>query len=548
MLLWQCANQLPPGGGEVDRIPPEIIETNPESGTINFHEQSVEFDFSEYIDKNSINDAIFISPAVEGGIEYNWSGKILTMNFNDSLQNDMTYIITVGTNLADLNNRNKMKSAYNLIFSTGSKIDVGQINGKVFTGTPLGVMIFAYLLDSNSVNPSKEKPNYVSQIGLDGKYSVAGLAFGKYLVFAIKDEFKDLLYNVGEDKYGVPHQLISLSEKDSVASNVDFLMTVDDTVKPNLSNVTMTDKNHLMIEFTEFVDSSKMSAENFYIYDSTENKKHPIEYFYKGKAGIKKYFISFDDSLNSENENYLISNNISDIQGNVTEQGANIFVVNSKSDTTAIGIVNISTGFKKNESDFNNASIRFNFEDGFQISNMEKAVTFLDNKNNSIPFNLLKNDDASFSVNPKINLRPRANYKIDVDLNKVIDAAGNKIDSIYTYKFKTISDLYFSGVSGKIVEDSSDNNSLVLELKPIDKNDEKFRLIIKKNQAFNFKRVLPGKYKLWGFIDEDSNKIYSYGHIFPFEHSERFVFYPDTLNLRARWPVGDIFLNFNETK
>ena len=544
LLLWQCANQLPPGGGEVDRIPPKIIETSPVNGTTNFHDQSVEFDFSEYIDKNSINDAIFISPFVEGGVEYDWSGKTLTMNFNDSLQSDMTYIITVGTKLADLNNRNKMKSAYNLIFSTGSKIDIGEINGKVFTDAPPGVMIFAYLLDSNSVNPSVEKPNYVSQIGLDGKYSVAGLAFGKYLVFAIKDEFKDLLYNVGEDKYGVPNKIITLSESDSIASNINFLMTVDDTVKPNVSNVTMTDQNHLMIEFTEFIDSSKISAKNFYIYDSTENKKHSIEYFYKGKAGIKKYFVSFKDSINSESENYFISDSIIDNQGNITGQGANLFVVSSKPDTVANKVLNVSTGFKKNESDFNNTNIRFNFEDGFRINNMEEAVTISDSRNNSISFNLKKNDDASFSVSPKVNLRPKANYKVEVDLNKVIDAAGNKIDSIYTYKFKTISDLYFSGVSGKIVEDNI-NIPVILELKPIAKNALKYKLIINKSKKFDFKRVLPGKYTLWGFIDEDSNGTYSFGRIFPFKHSEQFVFYPDTLNLRARWPVGDIFLKFN---
>lgn len=546
LLLWQCANQLPPGGGEVDRIPPEIIETSPVNGTTNFHGQSVDFNFSEYIDKNSINDAIFISPAVEGGVEYDWSGKTLTMNFIDSLQSNMTYIITVGTKVADLNNRNKMKSAYNLTFSTGSKIDIGEINGKVFTNTPQGVMIFAYLLDSNSVNPSVEKPDYVSQIGSDGKYSVAGLAFGKYLVFAIKDEFKNLLYNIGEDKYGVPNKIITLSKQDSVVSNINFLMTMDDTIKPNISNVTMTDRNHLMIEFTEFIDSSKVSAGNFSIYDSTANKNHSIEYFYKGKAGIKKYFASFRDKLNAENEYYLLSDSIVDNYGNVTKKIANLLVVSSKPDTVANRILNVTTGFKKNESDYNNTNIRFNFEDGFRISNMKKAVTFFDSRNNSISFNLIKNDDASFSISPKVNLRPKANYKIEVDLNKVIDAAGNKIDSFYTYKFKTISDLYFSGVSGKIV-DTNIKRPVVLELKPVGKNKNavKYILIIRNRNKFDFKRVLPGKYKLWGFIDEDSNRSYNFGRIFPFEHSEQFVFYPDTLNLRARWPVGDIFLKFN---
>ncbi len=32
-FLAGCANQLPPGGGEVDKIPPEIIYSYPENGT-----------------------------------------------------------------------------------------------------------------------------------------------------------------------------------------------------------------------------------------------------------------------------------------------------------------------------------------------------------------------------------------------------------------------------------------------------------------------------------------------------------------------------------
>ncbi len=57
-LLLGCANQLPPGGGEVDKIPPEIIYSYPENGTINFKDDYIEFEFSEYVDKRSFKDAI----------------------------------------------------------------------------------------------------------------------------------------------------------------------------------------------------------------------------------------------------------------------------------------------------------------------------------------------------------------------------------------------------------------------------------------------------------------------------------------------------------
>ena len=55
-LISGCANQLPPGGGEVDTIPPKIEEYYPANGSINFNDDYISFDFSEYVDKNSFKD------------------------------------------------------------------------------------------------------------------------------------------------------------------------------------------------------------------------------------------------------------------------------------------------------------------------------------------------------------------------------------------------------------------------------------------------------------------------------------------------------------
>ncbi|NNL22765.1 MAG: hypothetical protein HKO83_15710 [Ignavibacteriaceae bacterium] len=50
MFLMRCANQLPPTGGDVDRIPPEIEEVYPPNGTTNYDEDYFEIEFSEYVD------------------------------------------------------------------------------------------------------------------------------------------------------------------------------------------------------------------------------------------------------------------------------------------------------------------------------------------------------------------------------------------------------------------------------------------------------------------------------------------------------------------
>jgi len=49
-------------------------------------------------------------------------------------------------------------------------------------------------------------------------------------------------------------------------------------------------------------------------------------------------------------------------------------------------------------------------------------------------------------------------------------------------------------------------------------------------------------------IDQENNKNgkYDFGAIVPFKYSEEFKFYPDTLNLRARWTAGGISISFDK--
>ena len=74
------------------------------------------------------------------------------------------------------------------------------ITGKVYDEKPQGVMLFGYLLKGEEPNPLERKPDYISQTSTDGKYKLAGLAAGVYRIFAVRDEFRDLLYQPEQDQ------------------------------------------------------------------------------------------------------------------------------------------------------------------------------------------------------------------------------------------------------------------------------------------------------------------------------------------------------------
>ncbi len=222
MLLNNCANQLPPGGGEIDRVPPEITELYPPNGTINYKETYFELTFSKYIEKRSLKDAIFISPAINGNIEIDWTGHSATINFPEKLRDSTTYVVTIGTDLVDFNNKNRMAQSYTFSFSTGDKIDKKVITGKVFDEKPSGIMIFAYKKGKVDPDPKQTKPDFISQAGIDGRYKIAGLAAGDYRLFAVMNESRDLLFHPGQDRIGMPFKDVIFSEQDTLFSNLNF--------------------------------------------------------------------------------------------------------------------------------------------------------------------------------------------------------------------------------------------------------------------------------------------------------------------------------------
>lgn len=175
MVAWflvSCANQVPPPGGPVDKIPPTIISTYPLPNTLHFNDKRFDLAFDKYVDHRSFEQSIFISPYI-ADLEFDWSGKDVEVTFHSDLRKNTTYVVNIGTDVVDLRSpANRMAQSFTFAFSTGSDIDHGGIRGKIFpmkpTDSPDGVMIFAYQLaklDPDTLNPRTLKPDYMTQTG-----------------------------------------------------------------------------------------------------------------------------------------------------------------------------------------------------------------------------------------------------------------------------------------------------------------------------------------------------------------------------------------------
>lgn len=539
IVLVRCANQLPPGGGEIDLTPPEIIFNYPANGTVNFAENYFELEFSEYVDKRSFKEALFISPAFDEKYEISWSGKSVEVYFPDGLKKNVTYVVTVGTDVVDLNNRNRMANSYSFAFSTGEKIDTRTISGKVFGKGIEGTLIFAYRFIDDTTTYLNRKPDYLSQIGKDGSYKLNGLSESVYRVFAVKDQLRDFIYQMDQDEIGIPFKDINLTGTDSSFSGLNFFINKIDTVAPRLISTVMTDRNHILVTLSEQCDTSIVNASNFFIYDSTLNQILNPDFAYSSITKKDEIVIVQNNTLQDDHKYYLTARKLDDLSGNIINDDYKELIISNRPDTTAPKLIKKQP---ENRSiiDFLNPVFIFYFDDAIANKEIQKAITFTDTLKNKISFNYYFDDDATLVIKPITDLKTDKNFIITIDLSLFKDANGNKTDSVYTHKFSTISGIEFTGLSGKI---DSERKNIILLLQD-GRNPEKF-YTTKPDQTytFNFERVDAGSYKLWYYFDDDSSNTFNFGYPQPFKFAEEFDFIQDTVNLRARWRVTDFNIN-----
>ncbi len=459
------------------------------------------------------------------------------MTFPDGFKKEITYTITVGTDVVDLNNNNRMAAAFTFAFSTGNKIDTKIISGNVFDKKNEGIFIFAYKLGNENDSLLNHKPDYVTQTGNDGSFKLQGLASSVYRVFAIRDKYKDLLFDFDNDEVGVPSQDVSLIDPDTIFTNLNFKISRTDTIAPRLFKALMTDRNHILVTFSEKLDSSSLLSINYEIIDSTTKKTYPVKYSFKGNTKPEEHVLVVNNGIPDDAKVFLKVNSITDLAGNIKSPDFISVNVSDKTDTTAVEIFKTLPA-NNEEIGFKNVKIRIYFNDYFDMTGIGNGIEFADTLGNKVLFNLQKDDDATLVIIPKENLKQDKNYRIKIDQNLFKDLSGNSRDSIYVLNFKTTSDLDLTGVSGKVLNVNPEKKS-TLVLQSFENTNKIYQQKLN-SEDFVFKNILPGVYKLWLYYDVNNNNKYDYGWPQPIKFSEQFYFYPDSLNLRPRWEVTDV--------
>jgi hypothetical protein len=509
-------------------------------------ENAVEIEFSEYVDRRTAEEAIFISPPV-GNLEFDWSGTEVTILFEDTLRRNTTYVLTIGTDVVDKRAGNRMASGYTLAFSTGDSIDRGLISGKVFDQKPEGIMVFAYALqgiDPDTLDPGRRKPDYVMQTGKDGMFAISNVAWGTYRLFAVRDEYRNLLYDTQVDEYGVARNDITLSDQVPRVGQVWFRMAREDTTSPFLTEVEPLGPSLLRLRFSEPIDSFSFEGATVTLTDTLTGADQQIAGLYlEGPKSTLGSLVTIAP-LDSGAAYRLTVEGVLDTAGNAIQpRDASALVFPTAAVDTTPPLVSLQTVADTSIGYSLSRPIELRFSEPVDSVPVRGGLALIRDNSDQIEAQLRWLNPARLLIQPMNPSLTGGVLELSITMDSIRDVSGNTYrDSVLVVSIPLFDPKKMGEAVGRVVDESDEGKgSVQITAESVGRSWRK-SVSIQEPGPFRIDGLPEGRYRFSAFRDADESQVYSPGLPFPFKPSERFIVGSDTVKIRARWAVEGILL------
>lgn len=535
--------QAPPGGPP-DKTPPAVVAVSPPTRTVQFAGASVVLELSEYVDRSSAQSNIFISPPVKYSTD--WHGRSLEIEFDEPLQPQTTYAVTLGTEFADRAG-NKPQQSYTLTFSTGDRLDSGVVHGYLTGEKAAGAFVFLYPLsgiDADTLNPAATRPKYRTQVGAAGAFEFQALPAGAYRLLAVGDEFRNELFDAGVDAFGTTTQDVVLAEGQT--RNVSLRIgPAHDSTAPEMYSAQMSAKQTVRVEFSEALDTVSIAASSF----AVVRDGAPVAVRSAFLSPSRRFSVNIlTDSVAGGGLWKVTATDVRDSAGNAVSDTARTAEFVAPDSSAAEIPVLVSLPFADSASSVHPAGpyrIVWSTAVDKAVAGSAVQLKTADSAAKSVEFELQWPQDNIVDVLPRVPLAGNTAYKLAVRNGAVRDVLGRSgADTVVHLFFRTVDPGNYGIVAGTVVDADADTGCrYVLSLRAKD-GSRQFRLVLPAAGPWEIRDVPPGTYTLTGFCDADNNGVYSFGRAFPYRTAERFADYGVELVVRPRWTMENIVLTF----
>lgn len=549
VVLVSCAKVATPPGGPEDKTAPTVLGTNPPGNAVVVaRDKKVSIDFSETVEKKNIENSIIISPGFAGEIDYKWDHNTLNIILPDSFADSTTYVINVGSDIADLR-RNKMENSFIFAFSTGNRISQGRVSGVVRgAGKPVtGAMVALFNMtqpDSSNAFDSLYPP-YITQSGKTGEYTLEFLPEGRFFIMAFMDKNKNHLFDYPAESFGLPDKVCTISELSMPI--MDFNIKQEDTAAVSIISTGLTGDRLVKMRLSKSVETDKVRNNLNKIFltpiDTAGRQICPIAV--KEKAGLAtQTFTFFFDSLAEGKYNpemrASIFNPLTD--SSLLISGGELNVV-YEPDNTAPAIEDISHSRKLFYP--KDSVIRIWFSEPLDKKSItDEAIKITDADSNRVSAAFIQPDDFILDMYAS-GIDWGKVYDIWVAESLLYDLSGNRMgDSVLNYKFTTYNKDSLGSASGEIVFGPGVDSAGVIHISfETEKGIEVLSQALQE-KTFNVE-LPPGKYLMKGYLDRNNNNSLDLGKLYPFSFAEKSIISSDTVRVRARFETSGIIFKID---
>jgi uncharacterized protein (DUF2141 family) len=509
-----CAVIEPPPGGPQDKNAPDIKQSTPINGQLNYKGNTIELEFDEFIVQNNLNQELMVSPPLKHKPTIKVGSKWLKVTLKDTLLDNTTYTFSFGSGIKDFTEGNPLDSNV-IVFSTGSFIDSGSVKGvllNALTRSPEAktlVMLYAQMGDSI---PAKQRPIYYTKTNESGEFKIGYLKEGKYQVFCLDDKNNNYLYDLPNERIGFGSPIVIAG--DSVP-RIGLTLFGEAKRAQFYSGGKSEELGKIVLGFNKPVSNLKLKLIEP---ENTEWRYH-IEY----DENKDTVFVWTDLKVDKE------------IRIEITDGGEIL-------DTASLKIKPFPTD--SNELKKASPQIQTNIENGI-AKYFEPLLVSLSRPIHSLEFKgyLVQNNDTVL-LNPnsvvrkndqiQINhtLKQESQYILTIYGNSFTDVLGFKNDTFKT-SFKTQTDVEYANLSINL---TNSFNSTCLVILMDQKGNVKEERVLKLNEtSLNFNLLEPNKYQLKLIVDENSNGKWDPGSFTPRKQSERVIYFSGELDIKEGW-------------
>lgn len=503
LLIFSCAVKSLPSGGSQDLVAPYIKSISPLNGTTDLSlKKSIEIDFNEMLDPNSIKSSIEMIPN-DIDIKINTFGKKIIIKPRKQWPKEFDFKIKIKRGLTDYKG-NIIKKSHLLSYSTSSNLSNGLIKGKLFNTDSLKVYnVGLFEIEDNNL------VHYLSvESDSEQNFEFSNVKNGEFIIISLMHEIDNIYKDIRIYPYGILSHKISLDSQNSYIDNLSIYIS-NPNVNEQIVSIDMLNDSFGQIELT---NSSKLPLINKNILDNSFEKIDS--------------FILFDELLDSVYLSFNINNTIESykIEGN--------FKINS------IDMDSISPFIT--DSFFDENDYRIIFSEPVIIKDGYNPFSGISTELDSIELDYNYYDPKSINIKGVVN----ESKIISINNSLILDLKSNELSTdMININRSIIKNENHGNIYGEIVYNGIHN--IIVELIDI-KSNEIIRVKTDKEGKFLFPNVEANKYKIWAY--EDINSITEYyfnGTLIPLELSAYFGLYEELIEVRANWDIEGIKIIIN---